>query len=69
MAVDPEAWTILRRLPVGAAPIGILVTPDNTTAYVANTQDDKITVIDLVNWEVSGEIFPGDEPDGMAWVG
>ncbi len=31
--------------------------------------DEKITVIDLVKWEVAGEIFTGDEPDGMAWTG
>ena len=67
--VDPEAWEILRRLPVGAAPIGILITPDNRTAFVANTRDDKVTVIDLVKWEVAGEIVTGDEPDGMAWTG
>ena len=37
-------------------------------AYVANTGDDKISVIDLVNWRLDGEIVAGDEPDGMAWV-
>ena len=55
--------------PVGVAPIGVLITPDNRTAYIANTQDDKITVIDLEKWEVTGEILTGDEPDGMAWTG
>ena len=49
--------------------VGILVTPDDRTAYVANTQDDKISVIDLETWVLDGEILAGDEPDGMAWVG
>jgi YVTN family beta-propeller protein len=66
--VDLESWTVTRRLSVGAMPVGILIKPDNRTAYVANTQDDKITVIDLETWTVSGEIVAGDEPDGMAWV-
>ena len=69
IVIQPETFQVLRRLSVGAAPIGILITPDNRTAYVANTQDDKVTVIDLETWTVSGEIFTGDEPDGMAWVG
>jgi YVTN family beta-propeller protein len=67
-AVDLETWAVVRRLPVGAMPVGILVTPDNRTAYVANTGDDKISVIDLVHWRLDGEIVAGDEPDGMAWV-
>jgi YVTN family beta-propeller protein len=69
VAVDPVSWELVRRLPVGSAPIGFLITPDDRVAYVANTADDKLTVIDLVNWEVVGEVITGDEPDGMAWVG
>ena len=68
VAVDLEQWQVVRRLPVGAMPVGILVTPDNRTAYVANTGDDKISVIDLETWQLDGEILAGDEPDGMAWV-
>jgi hypothetical protein len=36
---------------------------------VANTADDKISVIDLEEWVLDGEIVAGGEPDGMAWVG
>ena len=67
--VDLGSWQVVRRIPVGAMPVGILITPDGRTAYVANTQDDKITVIDLTRWQVAGEIVAGDEPDGMAWTG
>jgi YVTN family beta-propeller protein len=49
-------------------PVGILIAPDNRTAYVANTQDDKISVVDLEEWKLDGEIVAGDEPDGMAWI-
>ncbi len=31
--------------------------------------DDKISVIDLEEWALDGEIVAGSEPDGMAWVG
>ncbi len=53
---------------MGAAPSGILLVPGDEVAYVANTADDKITVIDLVDWAIAGEIMTGDEPDGMAWI-
>ena len=69
VAVDLQAWEVVRRLPVGAVPVGILIAPDNRTAYVANTADDKISVIDLEEWALDGEIVAGNEPDGMAWVG
>ena len=69
VAVDLENWRVSRRLAVGAAPIGILLVPGDEIVYVANTRDDKLTIIDLESWEVVGEVFPGDEPDGMAWTG
>jgi YVTN family beta-propeller protein len=44
------------------------VSPDNRWAYVANTRDDRISVVDLERWALDGEIRAGDEPDGMAWL-
>ncbi len=49
-------------------PIGILICPDGCVAYVANTNADVITVLDLENWRVSGRLVAGKEPDGLAWV-
>jgi YVTN family beta-propeller protein len=48
-------------------PIGILVPPDGRHAYVANTNADMVTVIDLSNWEITGRLTAGAEPDGMAY--
>jgi YVTN family beta-propeller protein len=53
---------------VGAVPVGIQLTPDGKTAYVANTNDDKVSVIDVASKRVIGSFSPGREPDGMAWV-
>ncbi len=49
-------------------PIGILVQPDGTRAYIANTYADIVTVIDLDALEVTDRIETGKEPDGMAWT-
>src|SRR6185295_15496054 len=34
-------------IPVGLGPIGIAVTPDGTRAYVANSDDSTVSVVDL----------------------
>ncbi len=51
----------------GPVPVGILVNPAGTTAYVANTNADIVTVIDLKTLEITGRMRAGKEPDGMAW--
>jgi YVTN family beta-propeller protein len=38
---------VVRHVPTGRSPRGILVTPDGKTAYVANALDDSLTVIDI----------------------
>jgi YVTN family beta-propeller protein len=49
-------------------PVGIEIRPDGKVAYVANTRDDMLTVVDLDDFSVLMTISGGDEPDGMAWV-
>jgi YVTN family beta-propeller protein len=48
-------------------PIGILIPPDGARAYVANTNADVVTIIDLEDWKLAGRLTAGKEPDGMAW--
>jgi YVTN family beta-propeller protein len=48
-------------------PVGILVEPSGKRAYIANTNADLLTVLDLEQWKIAGRIAPGREPDGMAW--
>lgn len=48
-------------------PVGILVDPDGRHAYVANTQADVLTVLDLERWCIARRLSTGREPDGMAW--
>lgn len=49
-------------------PVGIVVHPDGKTAYVANTNADVISVLDLEEWKLVDRLIAGDEPDGMAWA-
>jgi len=49
-------------------PVGILVHPDGELAYVANTNADVISIIDLKQWKLVDRLVAGQEPDGMAFV-
>jgi len=42
--------------------------PDDRFAYVANMEDDTISVIDLQRGTVARTIPAGDEPDGIAFL-
>jgi YVTN family beta-propeller protein len=47
-------------------PIGIVIGPDNRTAYVANTAADVIAVLDIMTLQVL-DLYPtGAQPDGIA---
>lgn len=49
-------------------PVGIVVSPDGNMAWVANTNADVISVLDLERFALVGRLVAGDEPDGMAFV-
>ena len=48
-------------------PIGIVVEPAGGKAYVALSNADRVAVIDLASFTVSGMLTAGREPDGMAY--
>jgi YVTN family beta-propeller protein len=51
-----------------SVPIGLVVDPEGTRAFVAHANADVITVLDLSTLEPRGQLRAGREPDGMAWV-
>lgn len=55
------------RLGRGPVPVGILVEPSGRYAFVANTNADVVTVLDLGTWKVFGRLTAGTEPDGLGW--
>ena len=48
-------------------PVGILVAPRLSHAFVANTNADIVTMIDLKTWQVAGRLTAGKEPDGLGY--
>jgi YVTN family beta-propeller protein len=50
---------VLKHIPVGISPRGVLVAPDGRTAYVAEALDDSVAVIDLEKLEVAATIDLG----------
>lgn len=51
-----------------STPVGLLVEPGGSYAFVACTAAKRISVIDLSTWGVSAAIATGAGPDGMAWA-
>ena len=51
----------------GAVPIGILLHPRSEVAWVANTNADIVSVIDLKTMKVTARIPTGKQPDGLGW--
>ena len=49
-------------------PIDILIDEAGNRAFVANSNADLVSVIDLNEWKVKGRLTAGKEPDGMAFT-
>jgi len=67
--LDAPARKVIKRLPLGKSPEGILIPPAGGVAYVAVNGDNFIAVVDLKTWQVTKKITTGTGPDGMAWSG
>ena len=75
-ATDPPAGLLRRfdvatrkmmgEIEVGAAPVGFVLNPEGTTAYVSSMGDNFIRVVNLETMEVEHEIAAGPVPDGIA---
>jgi YVTN family beta-propeller protein len=53
----------MQRVRVGRRPTAVRLAPDGRTAYVANTLDDSISVVDLAKAEVAATIPLGPKPE------
>ncbi len=68
VVVDAVAKKVLKRMPIGKSPEGILLEPGGARAYIAVTGQNEIAVLDLKTLEVTTRFQPGAGPDGMAWI-
>ncbi|WP_340066699.1 YncE family protein [Ascidiimonas aurantiaca] len=66
-AKEKEASRLFQDFGESPVPVGILVLPDSKTAFVANTNADIITVIDLNTLQVVKRLTAGKEPDGLGY--
>ena len=64
---DPEADGV-QHIPVGGRPRGIAISPDGNEAYVANADDNTVSVIDTATKKVVETIPVGREPQGVAFA-
>jgi YVTN family beta-propeller protein len=66
-AADAGGRLFGARFGTSPVPIGILVDPAGTHAWVANSGADIIAEVDLASWKVTRLLEAGREPDGMAY--
>jgi YVTN family beta-propeller protein len=51
----------------GPVPVGVLIEPQGRLAFVADTNLDVVTVIDLERWMIVGQLIAGREPGGLGY--
>lgn len=66
-AKEKEASRLFQEFDDSPVPVGILIYPSNSHAFVANTNADIITIIDLNTLAISGRLTAGKEPDGLGY--
>lgn len=65
---DRLTGSTVKVIPVGNSPRGIVISPDGTKVYVANSGSDSISVLETITNEVTDTIFLGlgVGPEGLA---
>ena len=72
-----QAGKLLSRVPVGRHPTALLLNPERTRLFVANSNDDSVSVIDTladkeierINVRLSEGVPRGNSPEGLALRG
>lgn len=60
---DPASGQVIKEIPVADRPVGLAISPDNTTLYVTSaTPKGMVQVIDLSSFEVTDSIAVGHTP-------
>jgi YVTN family beta-propeller protein len=66
--LDAATRRVIKRLPIGTGAAGILIDPTANRAFIAQTPDNKISILDLTTLTITTTIPNIAEPDGMAWA-
>lgn len=67
-SVEKEPGRLFQQFDNSPVPVGILIHPNERFAYVANTNADLITVIDLDKMQIQKRLMAGKEPDGLGYT-
>jgi YVTN family beta-propeller protein len=65
---DVRTQKEVKRIKVGHGAAGILMDEQGNRAFVANSADNTISMVDLTTLSVTGQFSVGGVPDGMAWA-
>lgn len=52
----------------GAGPQGIAITPDSRTAFLSLSTQNRVAIVDLATFTISGYVPAGTAPDGVAFA-
>ena len=65
--IDTSNYVETPPIDVGMGPDAIAISPDGSSAYVANSQDNTVSVINVATKSVSSTISVGHVPDAIAF--
>jgi YVTN family beta-propeller protein len=68
VVLDASTRQVVKQLDLGGGAAGILLDPERPRAFIAVSYAGKVAIIDLNRLELTGQIAPLGQPDGMAWA-
>lgn len=64
--VDPVAGKLVKTIPIGQRPRGIVLSKDQQQLYIATSDDDTLQVIDIKSLKPVGTLPSGEDPETFA---
>lgn len=64
--IDPVAGKLLKTVPIGQRPRGIVLSKDQQQLYIATSDDDTIQIIDIKTLKPIGTLPSGEDPETFA---
>jgi len=64
--IDPVAGKLIKTVPLGLRPRGIVLSKDQEQLYIATSDDNTIQVIDIKTLKAVGTLPSGDDPETFA---
>ena len=58
---------VVDTLPLGTAPHGVVISPDDKTVYVTNIVSNDISIIDTASYTEKARVLVGKEPNGITY--